>query len=184
MQTISSNTIITNINSTKFLGPIIDSTLSWTDHITVLTSKLNKTYYALRAIKPFMSLDVMKMIYYSYVHSVISYGIISGGYSRLIDSGSFQFKRIITVIKNSGGRETCRDLYKKLQILPLPSQYIFSLLFFINKNISCFITNSEIHYINTRHNHNLHFPFTNLTLVQKGVLFSGSKIYNLTTIQH
>jgi hypothetical protein len=32
--------------------------------------------------------------------------------------------------------------------------------------------------INTRYNYNLHFPSTNLTLVQKGVLFSGSKIYN------
>jgi hypothetical protein len=28
------------------------------------------------------------------------------------------------------------------------------------------------------HNHNLHLPSTNLTSVQKGVLFSGSKIYN------
>jgi hypothetical protein len=37
---------------------------------------------------------------------------------------------------------------------------------------------SEIHDINTRYNHNLHLPFTNLTLVQKGVLYFGSKIYN------
>jgi hypothetical protein len=32
----------------------------------------------MREIKPFMSLDVMKMIYYSYFHSVISYVIILG----------------------------------------------------------------------------------------------------------
>jgi hypothetical protein len=38
MKIISSNTIITNINSTKFLGLIIDRTLSWKDHITGLTS--------------------------------------------------------------------------------------------------------------------------------------------------
>jgi hypothetical protein len=29
-----------------------------------------------------------------------------------------------------------------------------------------------------RFNHNLHLPSTNLTLVQKGVVYSGSKIYN------
>jgi len=62
MQIISSNTIITNINSTYFLGSIIDSILSWTDHITRLTSKLNKACYAIRAIKTFIFLDVMKMI--------------------------------------------------------------------------------------------------------------------------
>ena len=71
-----------------------------------------------------------------------------------------------------------RNLYKKLKILPLPSQYIFSLLVLVNKSRSCFISNSEIHDINARHNHNLYFPSTNLTLVQRGVLFSRSKIYN------
>ena len=121
-----------------------------------------------------MSLDVMKMIYYSYVHSVISYGIIFWSNSHLSESIFKIQKRII----NSGRRDSCCDLYKKLQILPLPSQYIFSLLVFVNKNRSCFISNSEIHDINTCHNHNLHLPSTNITLVQKGVLFCGSKIYN------
>jgi len=44
-------------NSTKFLGLINDSTFSWNDHIAELTSDLNKTCSAVRAIKPFMSVD-------------------------------------------------------------------------------------------------------------------------------
>jgi hypothetical protein len=78
MQIISSNTIIINTNSTRFLELIIDSSLSWKYYITELTSKLTKACYAIKLIKPFMSLDVMIMIYYSYVHSVTSYGIIFG----------------------------------------------------------------------------------------------------------
>jgi len=35
------------------------------------------------------------------------------------------------------------------QILPLTSQYIFSLLVFVNKNRGLFLSNSEIHDINT-----------------------------------
>ena len=46
------------------------------------------------------------------------------------------------------------------------------------KNRDLFLSNSEIHDINTHNNYNLHLPTTNLTLVQKGVLYSGSKIYN------
>jgi hypothetical protein len=107
MQIISSNTIITNINSTKFLGLIIDSTLSWKDHITGLTSQLNKACYAIRAIKPFMSVEVMKMIYYSYVHSVISYGIIFWGNSHFSDSIFKIQKRIIRVTTNTGRRDSC-----------------------------------------------------------------------------
>ena len=79
LKIFASNSVITNTNSTKFLGLIIDNTLSWRDHIVELTSKLNKACYAIRAIKPFMSLDVLRMIYFSYVHSVMSYGIIFGG---------------------------------------------------------------------------------------------------------
>ena len=53
---MTSNSIISNLNSTTFLGLTIDSTLSWKDHIAKLTSKLNKACYAIRTIKPFMTL--------------------------------------------------------------------------------------------------------------------------------
>ena len=65
-----------------------------------------------------------------------------------------------------------------MQILTLPSQYIFSLLVFAAKHRDLFLSNSDIHNINTCYNDNLHLPTTNLTLVQKGVLYSESKIYN------
>jgi len=41
-----------------------------------LTPRLNKACYAIRLIKPFMSLDVLRSTYVLYVHSIISYGII------------------------------------------------------------------------------------------------------------
>jgi hypothetical protein len=142
-----------------------------------LTSKLNKACYAIRA-KPFMSLDVLRMIYFSEVHSVRSYGIIFGGNSHHSNSIFKIQKRIIRIITNTGRRDSCHQLCKQLQILSLPSQYIFSLLIFVNKNRGLFLSNSEIHDINTRYNYNLHLPSTNLILVQKRVLYSGSRIYN------
>ena len=44
-----------------------------------LTSKLNKARCVIRLVKLFMSLGVLRMIYFSYVHSVVSYGIIWEG---------------------------------------------------------------------------------------------------------
>jgi hypothetical protein len=111
MQIISSSTVITNINSTRFLGLIIDSSFSSKDHIIELTSKLNKACYAIRAIKPFMSLDAMKMIYYSYVQSVMSYGIIFWGNSHLSGSIFKVKKKIIKMITNAGKRDSCHQLY-------------------------------------------------------------------------
>jgi hypothetical protein len=40
-----------------------------------------------------------------------------------------------------------------------------------------FQTNADIHNLNTRHKRNLHVPLTNLSRVQKGVLYSGTKIF-------
>ena len=59
---IAPNSINTNINSTKFLGLIIDNLLSWKDHIAALTLKLNKACYAIRSIKPFLSVDILRII--------------------------------------------------------------------------------------------------------------------------
>ena len=148
---------------------MVDSTLSWSDQTVSLTSKLNKACYAIRMVKSCMSLDVLRMIYFSYVHSITAYGIIFWGNSQ---------KRIVRIINNSGRRDSCCKLFRELQILPLASQYILSILVFVNKNRELFLSNSDIHSINTRYNQNLHMPTTNLTMVQKGVLFSGSRIYN------
>ena len=152
--------------------------MSWKDHVDVLSKKLNKACYALRSIKPLLSTDTLRMIYFSYVHSIMLYGIIFWGNSHLINSVFKIQRRIIRIITNTGSRDSCRELFKQLQILPLPSQYIFSILVFGNGNSDLFQLNSEIRDLNTRYKCNLHLSSTHLTLVQKGVHYSGSKIYN------
>jgi hypothetical protein len=59
----------------------MDSSLSWKNYIDGLMVKLNKAYYAIRSLRPFVSYESLKMIYYSYFHSVMSYGIIFWGNS-------------------------------------------------------------------------------------------------------
>ena len=87
--------------SLKFWGVTIDTTLTWKHHIGELTSRLNKACYAIRSIKAFMFLDVLRSTYFLYGHSIISYGIIFWGNSS--HSGEiFKFqKRIIKIITNS-----------------------------------------------------------------------------------
>jgi len=81
IQITAPNSINTNIHSTKFLGLIIDNTLSWKDHIAGLTSKLNKACYAIRSIKPFFVCGYTENDLFFYVQSVMSYGIIFEGNS-------------------------------------------------------------------------------------------------------
>jgi hypothetical protein len=75
-QIVTSNSIITNVNSTKFLGLIIDSTLSWKNHVDELTPKLNKACYIIRTLTFLRSPEALRMVYFTYFHSIMSYGII------------------------------------------------------------------------------------------------------------
>ena len=177
-QIVTSNSVMTNINSTKFLGLIIDNTLSWKNHITEITPKLNKACYVIRTLTFLKSPELLRMVYFSYFHSIMSYGIIFWGNSHhSVNIFKIQ-KRIIRIITNSNRYDTCRPLFKQLRILPLPSQYIFSILIFVVTNKKLFQLNSQVHNIHTRYNDNLHLLSTGLTLVQKGVAYSGCKIYN------
>jgi hypothetical protein len=115
------NKQISSIQSTKFLGLMIDNNLSWHCHIDQIISKLNKTTYIIRSLKPLLSSESLKMVYFSTVHSIISYGIIFWGISTHSEITFKIQKRIIRIITNSGNKESCRDLFKKLYILPLQS---------------------------------------------------------------
>jgi len=52
-------------------------------------------------------------------------------------------------------RVSCRSLFKKLQILPLKSQYVISLLIFVVQNKTLFLTNTENYNLGTRQRNNL-----------------------------
>ena len=74
---------------------------------------------------------------------------------------------------------SCRELFQRLEILPLYSQYIFSLsIIVIKKNKHLYNTNNQIHSVHTRFETNLHPPIRNLTKFQKRVYYSGIKIFN------
>ena len=123
MQVSFGNRKIATAQSLKFLGLTTDTTLTWKHHIGELTSRLNKACYAIRSIKPLMSLDVLRSTYFSYAHSIISYGIILvfWGISSYSD-GIFKIqKRIIRIIMNSGRNASCRQIFKDLNILPIQS---------------------------------------------------------------
>jgi hypothetical protein len=72
---------------------------------------------------------------------------------------------------NAVNRISCHELLKKLNILPLYSQYTLSLLLCVVKNTDEFTMNSEVRTINTRHISDLHPPSINLTKYQKGVYY-------------
>jgi hypothetical protein len=70
------NTNIATINEIIFLGLKIDNKLSWKGYMDYIIPRLNSACYCMRAVKPYVLQNTLKIIYYSYFHSIMTYGLI------------------------------------------------------------------------------------------------------------
>ena len=113
---------ITNATEIKFLGLIIDGTLSWKQHVEQVVNKMCTACYALRNIKHIVPLDTLRVIYFAHIHSIISYDIIFWGSSSYADKVFILQKKIIRIITNTRPRDSCREVFKNMEIMTLYSQ--------------------------------------------------------------
>jgi hypothetical protein len=125
---------VKNIN---FLGIYINNTLSWKTHIDKILLTLSSACFAIRTVKPFMSPQMLKAIYYAYFYYIITYGIIFCSHSTP-SAGDYRFqKKHVRIMTGSRAKDLCRKESTKLEIRPLPSVYIFSVLRFVIKIRNC-----------------------------------------------
>jgi len=120
-------TYVTSSSNTKFWGLIIDDSLSWKAHIDQMMSILNTACFVIQMIQTIMSQETLRMVYFAYIHSVMSYGIIFWGNQPYSDKIFKIQKRVIRIITNSRMRDSCRELLKNLKyctyILNISSHY-------------------------------------------------------------
>jgi hypothetical protein len=76
-------------------------------------------------------------------------------------------KRTFRVMAGVGPRSSCRGLFKKLKILPLPCQYILSLMLLVIDKLKDFPTNAYVHSLDNRNKNQLRLPTVSLACVQK-----------------
>jgi len=75
----------------------------------------------------------------------MSYGIIFGGNSTDSKSLFYIQKKIIGTMAGTKRRASCRELFKKFNILPLAGEYLLSLSSFLVDDTEKFQRNSDIH---------------------------------------
>jgi len=128
-----------------------------------------------------LSRKALRMLYFPYVHFVISCGIIVVG-NTTNNIKIFRMQTyILRIMTNSMKVDSCREKCKIMEILPFYSQYIFSLLLCVVSNKHLFTKNIEGHNHDIRSANNFHLPFTSITKQQKGVHFAGIKFFHLAT---
>jgi hypothetical protein len=70
---------IEEVETTKFLGLQGDNNLNWKTHIQYIVPKLSSACFAMRNITSLIKTETLKLVYFAYFHSIMSYGIIFWG---------------------------------------------------------------------------------------------------------
>jgi hypothetical protein len=70
----SDNKLIEEVEANKFLGLQIDNNSNWKKHIEYTIPKLSSACFAMRTVIPLMTTDTLKLVYFAYFHTVLSYG--------------------------------------------------------------------------------------------------------------
>lgn len=177
---VSFNNInIEQVINTKFLGLILDSNCSWKVHIDSLCNRLSRFMYPLRKLVHNVSVDAALTAYFGYVQSAISYGIIFWGNAVDYMKVFKMQKRCIRAICGASQIDSCKPLFDKCKILPLPCLYIKEVAAFVHKHPSYFAIANDSNHRNLRYGYRIvHSGIHTSALYRKSFYVMSVKIYN------
>jgi hypothetical protein len=182
-------TTIYIVTHTKFLGLILDNSLSWKHHLLHLSKKLSKSIGILSRARKFLNKQTLKQLYYSFLYPYLTYcNIIWGNAPSTILWPIFRAqKRAMRIMENIRSRDSTKMALKKHSILRLPEIYRFSVLIFVYKYkndllptpfLSFFTTNSQVHRCNTRNANLFRMPVAKTKMASSFIKKTGVNIWN------
>ena len=86
-------------------------------HVTALAGRLSSAAYTVRKIRQFSDVDTTRLAYFSYFHSIMSYGILLWGRAADIESMFVLQNIAIRAIYNLRKRDSLRDRFKKISTM-------------------------------------------------------------------
>ena len=117
------NTPLESCDSYKYLGVIIDKKLSWEPHIKHITPKIARACGALARLRNYVSIDILKEVYYALIHSYIRYGILIWGNasnSVLQPLQTLLNKAVRIMVSAPFGNIDLKPAYEYLKLLDIP----------------------------------------------------------------
>lgn len=166
------------VQSTRFLGIHIDNALNWEIHIDYLCKKLSSTCFALHRLSKLTSISVVLSYYYAQFYSRVKYGIVFWGSSHFLERLFKIQKMAVRNIRGLNKTVSCRNVFKELHILTIPSIYIYELVIFVKQNLNKFLCNSYYHDYGTRKKNELSIPVHTLSVFERSPRYMGIKLYN------
>ena len=167
------------IQVVKFLGVTLNNVLGWANHVELLSRKLASAIYAIRRMLKISTLDTAITTYHAYFMTKATYGILAWGASTETNRIFILQKQAVRTLAGADCRASCREIFRSLRLLTLPSVYILRAIMFIHNNKDQqFPTRNTIHEHDTRNSQLLITPRHRLTRTQRTPSYSAIKLYN------
>ena len=184
---------IFSVKSAKYLGVIIDNRINFYDHIKVLECKIARSVGILTKLKTILSKQNLLQLYYTLVHSHLTYGISIWGskYPTHLQKLQKLQNKALKAICNAPYRSPAKPLYTKLNILQIQDVYkheITKFMFNFNKKLTPTPYSNFFQKINQVSNRstrlsaeqdNLYIPRYRNNRLQGCIKYQGVKIWNL-----
>ena len=87
-------------------------------------------------------------------------------------------KKVIRIIGKAGQHASCRNLFKDLNILPLPCLYIIEVMCCVKSNMEKMKYNEEVHDHCTCQKSEFHIQVCSTTLYKNRSAYVSIKLYN------
>ncbi|CAG9137058.1 unnamed protein product [Plutella xylostella] len=169
---------VPQVDQVRYLGFTIDAGLTWAPHIDITCTRLSSACFALSRLAPSLTTDNLKKAYYGYFHSILIYGLDLWGDAADCESELRMQKRAIRIIAGVPWDFSAKELFKKYNILTLPSLYILEIAKYAWRNLPQFSKKKDTHNINTRRRDQLCIPARRFTKADKCLLTLVPKVYN------
>ncbi len=144
------------VKSYKYLGVVFDSRLKWSEHADYLLKKIRKYIYAFRKLSEILDGNEIKLAYYAYVQSLLSFGNIAwgGAPKTLLEPLFITQKSILKAGLRKNMRYPTDSLFQESSLLSLRQLFIKHILIHIYKNIDR-IFPELMHSYQTRYSENV-----------------------------
>ena len=112
---------IDRVTETKFLGIILDESLSWKPHIHYVRNKISKAAGILKKLRAYVNINTMVNLYYSFVYPYFMYCVHVWGktYVTNLECLNIMQKSIVRIIAGVSPKEHTGPLFFKFKILRL-----------------------------------------------------------------
>lgn len=122
------NARLQQVASFKYLGVMFDSDMNWKSHIEKTCSKLAFGCHTLLKARECFGATILRILYFAFVHSHLSYCVASWGssYKTHLKSISRLQKRALRIITFSNRADSAKQLFQLMRVLPLDSVHVSS----------------------------------------------------------